>query len=400
MTDLRWWKNQAGSIPLLTPQQEVILGTVIRKWQDWPDGPDAAPDAIKRKGIKARDRFVRANLRWVITIVVKKYSYLIPPKGTYDPADLIQEANIGLMRAAEKFDPTKGYKFSTYAFWWIRQAINRWLSKDNRVISIPGHHAEIVSNLRKHKETLEAELGRSPTAAEVAEREGISVERMQEILAFWLPTWSTEHKISDEMTLADTLTAREEEEPDYDMLLLMERVEDLPEPEKSVICLIYGIGIEAKTKKAAAKSLGIPVSKFDRIRNRAMYLLRQGGERPSQQYEDWKISPLPGDEGKHRIEPIEQFAERVGDQLAISIGVDDTKPTTDVSSSDESFFPLGISRAPPAGISDQLDFSAEGIDLDFSSSSITKKQRNRCQTLIKGESTDFSSPDLQLQILL
>jgi hypothetical protein len=180
----------------------------------------------------------------------------------------------------------------------------------------------------------------------------------------------------------------------------MERVEDLPEPEKSVIKSIYGIEMEPEVKKVAAARLGLSVNKFDKAKNRALQLLRQGGEMPERQYENWKISPLPGDEDNNRIKPMEPFAERVGDQLAISISVDDAKPVTDISSSDESFFPLGMSRPPPVGISDELDFSPEGINPDFSSSTITKKHRNGCQQLIRGKPADLPSPDLQLQFFI
>jgi hypothetical protein len=110
------WLNQAGRQPLLTAAEELHLGALVRAWQDHPDGPAAAPAGIKRRGIKARDRFVCANLRLVAHVAGKR-------GGAAAIEDRFQQGTIGLIRGAEKFDPARGYKFSTYAYFWILQSL-------------------------------------------------------------------------------------------------------------------------------------------------------------------------------------------------------------------------------------------------------------------------------------
>ena len=140
MTDsVRAWLNAAGRVPLLTPAEEVHLGAMVREWQDWPGGPDAAPASVKRRGLRARDRMIQANLRLVVN-VAKRYHRAIERR-RLAPEDALQEGSFGLMRGAELFDPAKGYKFSTYAYWWVRQAITRWLSSSD-LIRVPIHLRE------------------------------------------------------------------------------------------------------------------------------------------------------------------------------------------------------------------------------------------------------------------
>ena len=112
-----YWLNNAGRQPLLTPAEELHLGAMVREWMDHPDGPADAPAGIRRRGLRARDRFVLANLRLVAHVAGKR-------GGVAPLEDRLQAGVLGLLRGAEKFDPTKGYKFSTYAYWWILQALN------------------------------------------------------------------------------------------------------------------------------------------------------------------------------------------------------------------------------------------------------------------------------------
>ena len=126
MTDsVGLWLAAAGRVPLLTPAEELHLGALVREWQDWPGGPDAAPAPVRRRGLRARDRMVAANLRLVVS-VAGKYRQRITARHQC-MSDAFQEGAIGLQRGAEKFDASRGYKFSTYAYWWIRQALQRWL---------------------------------------------------------------------------------------------------------------------------------------------------------------------------------------------------------------------------------------------------------------------------------
>lgn len=137
--DLSSWLLAAGRVPLLTPAEELHLGALVRRWQDCPAGPDQAPAGVRRRGLRARDRMVAANLRLVVS-VAKKYGRAVERR-RLSMLDALQEGSVGLVRAAELFEQAKGYKFSTYAYWWIRQALTRWLSSSD-VIRIPAHLRE------------------------------------------------------------------------------------------------------------------------------------------------------------------------------------------------------------------------------------------------------------------
>ena len=128
------WLAAAGRVPLLTAAEEVHLGAMVREWQDWPGGPDAAPAPVQRRGRRSRDRMIQANLRLVVS-VAKRYHRAIELRRLAQE-DALQEGTLGLMRGAELFDPAKGYKFSTYGYWWVRQGITRWLSSSD-LIKIP-----------------------------------------------------------------------------------------------------------------------------------------------------------------------------------------------------------------------------------------------------------------------
>ena len=136
------WLAAAGRVPLLSHEQEITLGRQVREWQDWPDGPDLAPAPVRRRGLRARDRMVAANLRLVVN-VAKRYFRAIERR-RLSQEDALQEGTLGLMRGAELFDPAKGYKFSTYGYWWVRQAITRWLSSSD-LIRVPVHLRERIN---------------------------------------------------------------------------------------------------------------------------------------------------------------------------------------------------------------------------------------------------------------
>jgi len=140
------WLEAAGRVPMLTHPEELEMGRLIRVWQDWPDGPDAAPAAVRRRGLRARDRMVRGNLRLVVA-VVKRYANVAARRGV-PLVDLLQEGAIGLQRGAEKFDPATGYKFSTYAFWWIRQATGRMLGHNGATVRVPAQVGSAMTRLK------------------------------------------------------------------------------------------------------------------------------------------------------------------------------------------------------------------------------------------------------------
>jgi len=160
------WLAAAGRQPLLTTAEEVHLGQAIRRWMDHPDGPELAPAPVRRRGLRARDRMVAANLRLVVN-VANRYRQRVAARRQCI-ADAYQEGAIGLQRGAEKFDPARGYKFSTYAYWWIRQAVTRFADQQD-LIRLP-------INVSEQLRSAEADLSDPRLAAAVAAKRLSSID--------------------------------------------------------------------------------------------------------------------------------------------------------------------------------------------------------------------------------
>jgi len=183
---VRSYLRDIGRVPLLTHEQEITLGRQVQelvaieelelelesRLGRKPSQAELATAAglsaplLKRRlqaGRRAKERMVAANLRLVVS-VAKKYT-----KRNMELLDLIQEGTIGLVRGVEKFDPTRGYKFSTYAYWWIRQGITRAIAEKSRTIRLPIHITETLNKLKKGQRELSQLLGRTPTLSELAE---------------------------------------------------------------------------------------------------------------------------------------------------------------------------------------------------------------------------------------
>ena len=172
---VRMYLKEIGKVPLLTAKRERELA------ERMAEGDDAA-----------KDELVEANLRLVVSIA-KRYV----GKGMYF-LDLIQEGNLGLMKAVDKFDYTKGYKFSTYATWWIRQAITRAIADQARTIRIPVHMVETIHKVSRYSRQMLQELGREPTADEIGEKMGLSAEKVREIMKIAQDPVSLETPIGEE----------------------------------------------------------------------------------------------------------------------------------------------------------------------------------------------------------
>jgi RNA polymerase nonessential primary-like sigma factor len=164
---VRAYLREISRLPLLRPEQEIELARKIQAGRELKDRPDPTREerlTIKR-GLKARETFVKHNLLLVVR-VAKGYA---KNRTSLTLLDLIQEGNIGLHRAVEKFDHARGYKFSTYAYWWIKQACQRAVAQDDLMISLPQSHQVLVARASKARWELSESLGRSPTPAEVAQ---------------------------------------------------------------------------------------------------------------------------------------------------------------------------------------------------------------------------------------
>ena len=161
-SELGWWLNQISRHPLLTAAQEISLATMVQAWQQHPD---PAPAAVVRRGRRAADRMVAANLRLVV-VIAKRYARHCRAE---DLPDLCQAGNLGLIKGVHRFDPTRGYKFSTYAYWWIRQGSVRWLEEHSRTIRLPSSFSQVISGAGRATHQLAGDLGREPTLVELAQ---------------------------------------------------------------------------------------------------------------------------------------------------------------------------------------------------------------------------------------
>ncbi|MFO7629242.1 MAG: sigma-70 family RNA polymerase sigma factor, partial [Prochlorococcaceae cyanobacterium] len=194
---ITWYLATIGREPLLTAAEEIELGNQVQAMMSLiedskiEDYSDLQKRAI-RIGTRAKERMMKANLRLVVS-VAKKYQN----KGL-ELLDLIQEGSMGLERAVEKFDPTRGYKFSTYAFWWIRQSMTRAIACQSRTIRLPVHLSERLAAIRKVSLELAHKLGAMPSRQEIAEAMAISVDELDGLLGQALTTSSLDAPVSGE----------------------------------------------------------------------------------------------------------------------------------------------------------------------------------------------------------
>ena len=261
---IKMYLKEIGKIPLLNVDEEMNLAKKI-----------CAPDENVR--IEARKKMAESNLRLVVSIA-KRYM----GRGM-QLLDLIQEGNLGLLRAVEKFDYQKGFKFSTYATWWIRQAITRSIADQARTIRIPVHMVETINRLIKVQRKLVQELGREPKPIEVAKVMGIPVAKVREIMSFALEPVSMETPIGDEddSHLGDFLQDANAKIPvnfAMDVLLhdqLMEVIKSLTEREQKVILLRFGLEDgKPRTLEEVGKVFGITRERIRQIEAKALRKLR------------------------------------------------------------------------------------------------------------------------------
>ena len=248
-----WYLATIGRIPLLTPAEEIELGNQVQAMmaltedgsREFEDGElTTAQRRLLRIGRRAKERMMKANLRLVVS-VAKKYQ----GKGL-ELLDLIQEGSLGLERAVEKFDPTRGYKFSTYAFWWIRQSMTRAIACQSRTIRLPVHLSERLTTIRKVSLDLAHKLGAMPSRVEIAEAMDIPLDELDSLLRQALTTSSLDAPVNGEegrSFLGDLIADSSLDEP---LEIVEQRIHHeqlgrwlshLSEQEQHVLCMRFGL---------------------------------------------------------------------------------------------------------------------------------------------------------------
>ena len=295
---VRMYLHEIGRVPLLTAEEEVDLAKRVDAGLaaagmlllDRPPPEDVCGRLrrIAAAGALAKTRLVEANLRLVVSIA-KRYV----GRGMLF-LDLIQEGNLGLIRAVEKFDYTKGYKFSTYATWWIRQAITRAIADQARTIRIPVHMVETINKLARLQRELVQQLGRDALPEELAVRMELPVEKIEEILKISQEPVSLEAPVGeeDESSLGDFIEDADAVVPidAASMVLLQEQIAEilhtLSEREKKVIELRFGmVDGQPRTLEEVGTEFGVTRERIRQIESKTLAKLRQPSR--SQQLKDF-----------------------------------------------------------------------------------------------------------------
>jgi len=258
---LKRYLQEIGQFSLLTPRQEIELAKKIKKGDT-----------------EARERMINANLRLVVTIA-RDYANLGLPL-----LDLISEGNIGLTKAVERFEPTKGAKLSTYAMWWIKQAIKRALANQSKTIRVPVHLADKLAKMRRLSLRMSEELGREPTDDELAEEIGIDSDKITRLKSVGIRPASLNAPIVDnDSTEFGDMIGDDEAQTPFELLRdknLLGEVDGLLEAldprEKKIILQRFGLdGGKPKTLEDVGKDFGITRERIRQLQNVALAKLRR-----------------------------------------------------------------------------------------------------------------------------
>jgi RNA polymerase primary sigma factor len=282
---VRMYLREIGRVDLLTPDDERRLAQAIEEGNQAALQLDQPNDAIEHRrlmrtvqtGQRAKSELIQANLRLVVSIA-KRYS----GRGMLF-LDLIQEGNLGLMRAVDKFDHTKGFKFSTYATWWIRQAITRSIADQARTIRIPVHMVESMNRVLRMQRQMHQELEREPSLDELAERCGLHPDRIREILRISLDPLSLDSPVGeeDDSNLTDFIEDLTVDAP-ADMAtkrMLAQAVEEalgeLTDREQEIVRMRFGLDDgQARTLEDVGKEFGVTRERIRQIEAKTLAKLR------------------------------------------------------------------------------------------------------------------------------
>lgn len=272
---LETYLRDIGRISLLTREQEYALAERIREGDE-----EAAHD------------LVRANLRFVVTVAKQYLGQGLSLE------DLINEGNIGLMKAATRFDERRGYKFISYAVWWVRQATLQAISDQSRVVRLPQNRSVVMHKVHRTSAALQQELSRQPRPEEIAERVGFKIQEVREALQIGQPETGLDEVVSHEdgRTVGDTIADPKEAAKADSRLMARSRTEDLrtaldklPSREAEIVSLYFGLGSEAAmTLEQIGQRFGLTRERIRQLKERALGRLRRQEHAPAlmEHYQD------------------------------------------------------------------------------------------------------------------